>query len=314
MARTPLLGEAETPVRSDGEVPPCPFCRGSEQYCTFTIASSEGVDGWDVRVIPNRVPLFSIEGSTEGFPDGIYDTIEGVGAHEIAIDSPRHFDTPYDYTPSHWQKLLGVVVNRLSDLKQDSRFKYISYYRNYGSQAGAHLEHPHSQILALPFVPFEIRHRQNKFEDHMRSKERCFICDIIHHETSHGQRILTENESFLALAPYASRYPFEVHIYPREHREAFESTNREDLVLLSHILYECHQKLHISLSGPPLQMTLYNRPRKSGGFHWSLELVPLLLSTTAITMGTGVYVNPVTPEQVVAAMGSRSCEEIIENT
>lgn len=311
LARLPLLSGPGNGSADGGEQSvACPFCPGNERYCQFSIDQFGEKKDWKLRVIPNRLPFFSVEGGEEAFPDGIYDINGGAGAHEVIIESPEHGLTPFAFTQAQWCDIFTMTARRLTDLRQDSRFQYVSFFRNFGVQAGAALSHPHSQILALPLVPPEVQQKLRAFHRHQEHKGRCLACDIVHHETSARKRILAENESFVAMAPYASRHPFEMHVYPRRHQGFFESMNPEEQVLFSRIIADLMQKLQRVLAEPPFHMILFNRPVPAEGsrFHWHMEILPRVFAATALQEGTGIYMNPVTPEEVVKVAGSRPAQ------
>ena len=116
--------------------------------------------------------------------------------------------------------MLWAFRERVLDLKQDRRFRYILIFKNHGAPAGATLEHPHSQLIALPIVPDFVREEIEGARRHYATKERCVFCDIIRQEVAAGRRVIHENADIVALAPYAPRFPFETWLLPRQPRRA----------------------------------------------------------------------------------------------
>ena len=137
---------------------PCPFDAGNEaktppEVLAYRNSGGRDQPGWRVRVVPNKFPALRIEGDLDRQGEGMYDKMNGIGAHEIIIETPDHATSLSEMPERQIQEVLRAVQDRVNDLKRDFRFRYIILFKNHGEAAGASLEHPHSQLIALPVVP-----------------------------------------------------------------------------------------------------------------------------------------------------------------
>ena len=212
----------------------CPFCAGHEDMTPPEVLSfrpnggAPNTPGWDLRVVPNRFPALQVEGNLDREGEGLFDRMNGIGAHEVVIETPDHAKTLASMSEPEIERVLWAFRERVLDLKKDIRFRYILLFKNHGAAAGATLEHTHSQLIALPIVPAFVREELDGAKRHFQAKERCVFCDIIHQELAAGVRLIQENAQVLALAPYAPRFPFETWLLPRRHGARFEEAPRQE--------------------------------------------------------------------------------------
>jgi UDPglucose--hexose-1-phosphate uridylyltransferase len=222
----------------------CPFCYGNEMMTPPEVDSVRDVHtqpntpGWQVRVVPNKFPALQIEGELDKRGIGMYDMSSGVGAHEVIIDTPYHNKDIPDLLNEEVEKIITVLCRRAADLRRDGRFKYIMICRNYGPAAGASLEHPHTQIIALPMVPKNAMEEIRGAQNYVEYRERCIFCDIMRQEVQEKERIVAENKQFIAFCPFVSRFPFEIWIIPRRHSSYFCQMSPEEHPALASILKE----------------------------------------------------------------------------
>ena len=179
-------------------------------------------------MVPNQFPVLRVEGSLDRQGEGLFDKMNGIGAHEVIIETPRHDQTLATMDDAAVEQVLWAFRERVQDLKQDRRFRYIIIFKNHGAAAGASLEHSHSQLIALPIVPREVRDEVDGAQAHFAAKERCVFCDIVRQETQDGKRLIAENADMVAVAPYAPRFPFETWILPKRHQSLFEDAPRHE--------------------------------------------------------------------------------------
>src|SRR5262245_25397715 len=193
----------------------CPFCPGREQVTPPEVltyrhnGSTPNGPGWDLRVVPNKFPALRVEGTLDREGEGLFDRMNGIGAHEVIVETPDHDKTLASLSEGEIERVLSACRERVLDLKRDQRFRYILVFKNHGARAGATLEHTHSQIIALPIVPDFVREEIEGARRHFAAKERCIFCDIIQQELSAGRRVVHEYADMVALSPYAPRFPFE---------------------------------------------------------------------------------------------------------
>jgi len=252
---------------SISKVPPsggfCPFCEGNENKTPPEIAairnngSRPNQPGWKVRVVPNKFPALRIEGDLDRRGVGAYDRMNGIGAHEVIIETPRHDENLADAPLDQIKEVLWMYRERLKDLLRDRRFKYILIFKNYGAAAGASLAHPHTQIVATPVTPLALARELNSSKEHYEGKERCLFCDLIQQELDSGERIVIAGDQFVAMTPFASRFPFEIFIVPRYHHHSFADSSDDMLHHLSVVMKEVFMEilLEISIEDLPFSMS-----------------------------------------------------------
>lgn len=284
----------------------CPFCYGNEDKTPPEILAfrDEGTEantpGWKVRVVPNKFPALMIEGDLNPTGIGLFDMMNGVGAHEVIIENPSHEWSISEYSPEEAKWVIEAYRHRTLDLKKDGRLEYIFIFKNHGMKAGASLEHSHSQLIALPGVPIRVEEEMTGARHHFDYKERCIFCDIIRQEQDFEKRVIMENDDFLSFAPFVPRFPFETWILPKRHGCHFFEIEEKEERALSEILTRTLKHLKRLLNDPPYNYVIHTSPLKQEEedyYHWHLEIMPQLTGVGGFEWGTGFFVNPVSPEQ-----------------
>jgi UDPglucose--hexose-1-phosphate uridylyltransferase len=289
----------------------CPFCEGNEPYTPREVLSyrrggNANGPGWDVRVVPNKFPALEVEGTLDRQAEGLFDKMSGVGAHEVIIETPEHNQSLATLPVVAIERVLWAFRERVLDLKQDTRFRSILIFKNHGITAGAALEHPHSQLIALPIVPRNVRDEVEGARAHFELKERCVFCDIVRQEQDSRTRVIAENAEFLAVSPYAPRFAFETWLVPKRHGSAFEDAPRHEYESLARMLKETLQRMNRALLSPPYNLIIHSAPFQTPGlepvYHWHLELMPKLTKVAGFEWGTGFYINPTSPEEAAQVL------------
>ena len=289
----------------------CPFCPGHEAMTPPEVlayrpgGSGANGPGWDLRVVPNMYPALRVEGTLDREGEGMFDRMSGIGAHEVVIEHPDHDKTFATMTEPEIARVLSAFRDRVHDLKNDFRFRYILLFKNQGAAAGATLEHGHSQLIALPIVPNFIREEIEGARRHFQDKERCVFCDVIHQETSAGRRVIHENNDFVSIAPYASRVPFETWVLPRSHASRFEDAPPNVLASLAGMLKSVVARMNQALETPPYNLIIHSGPLSedtSPFFHWHVELMPRVSRVAGFEWGSGFYINPTSPEEAAEVL------------
>ncbi len=283
----------------------CPFCPLHEATTPPEIYAVRGETfpnqpGWSVRVVPNKFPALRIEGDLDRTGVGTYDRMAGIGAHEVIIESPDHERSLADQETGQIEKVLAAFVARMHDLKKDVRLQYLMVFKNHGFRAGASLQHGHSQLIATPIVPKAIKEEMYGARDHFRYKERCIFCDIVRQELDDRRRLVTENDEFLSIVPFAARFPFETWILPKRHNPSFEDCQPHQVPHLAAILKETLTRMNLSVSHPPYNFVIHTSPCNQPGpewFHWHIEIMPRITRVAGFERGTGFYINPTPPEE-----------------
>ena len=318
----PQFYEEPPPRPSDPKF--CPFCPGKEHmtppelYSIRKTNGDNGVAGWSLRVVPNKFPVLRIEGAMERRGVGMYDQMNGIGAHEVVIETDDHFKLLHEHSSEHIFEVFKAYRERMTDLLRDGRFEYIIVFKNQGLRAGASLDHPHGQIIALPIVPKRVLEEINGSLEHWNQKKRCIYKDIIDMELWSEQRIVLDDPRFLVFCPYASLVPFETWIVPKEHQPAFNLASNEELMSLSNLMrvllwkytralgkdFEYNFIIHTLPSEGWCQS---NVPAAHSAYRWHIEFYPKLSKTAGFEWGTEFYINPTPPEEAAAFL--RSIEE-----
>jgi UDPglucose--hexose-1-phosphate uridylyltransferase len=291
--------------------PACPFCEGHEHMTPRELLAfrrnglAPNQPGWDLRVVPNQFPVLRVEGSLDRQGEGLFDKMNGIGAHEVIIETPRHDETLATMSEAAIEQVLWSYRERVQDLKQDRRFRYIIIFKNHGAAAGASLDHSHSQLIALPIVPREVRDEVTGARQHFASKERCVFCDIIRQDATDGRRLIAENADMTALAPYAPRFPFETWILPKRHQSLFEETPRHEYASLARLLGDILRRMNRALVSPPYNLLIHSAPfaePTSDFYHWHVEIIPKLTKVAGFEWATGFYLNPTAPEEAAQVL------------
>ncbi len=289
----------------------CPFCEGHEEYTPREVLSyrrnggAPNGPGWDVRVVPNKFPALQVEGELDRQGEGLFDKMNGIGAHEVIIEAPQHDASLATLPANAVERVLWAFRERVLDLKQDRRFRYILIFKNHGEAAGASLDHPHSQLIALPIIPGNVRDEIAGARQHFQQKERCAYCDIVRQELEERVRVISENADFVAMSPYAPRFPFETWLLPKRHGSNFEEAPRHEYESLARMLKETLQRMNRALESPPFNLVIHSAPfvEDAGDYyHWHVELMPKLTRVAGFEWGSGFYINPTAPEEAAAVL------------
>jgi UDPglucose--hexose-1-phosphate uridylyltransferase len=308
------LKAAEQPKKNGKD--DCPFCYGKEDLTPHEITAHRkqggpNTPGWSVRVVPNKYPALRVEGEITKEGDGVFDMMSGVGAHEIIVESPDHYKDMADFSYVEMEDVVWAYLSRSLDLKQDKRFKYILIFKNYGKIAGASLEHAHSQLIALPIVPKRVQEELEGATKYYDYKERCIFCDIIRQEKEEKERIIYEDERFLAFCPYVSRFPYEVWVLPKRHSADFTGLERDSVGCLARAMRDSLARIKKLLSDPPYNFIIHTSPIEGHDredFHWHIEIMPKLTKVAGFEWGSGFYINPVPPHIAAANLLSVNIE------
>lgn len=283
----------------------CPFCPGNEQKTPPEILAyrpkggGRNEPGWSLRVIPNKFPALRVEGDLNRQGDGIYDHMNGVGAHEVLIETPDHNVSLAQLPEKNVEDIFWAFRDRILDLRKDRRLIYILAFKNYGEAAGASLEHSHSQLIALPVVPKRVREELAGSKTYFDFKERCIFCDIVRQDVEDGKRVILETEHFVAISPYAPRFPFETWIIPKHHESHFENIESASIQNLGWVLRAAIRKIDKVLEHPAYNLMIHSSPIQEGPlahYHWHIEIIPKLTKVAGFEWGTGFYINPTPPE------------------
>jgi UDPglucose--hexose-1-phosphate uridylyltransferase len=301
----------DAPPRADA---PCRFCADAASPLQV-IASRGELDGipWSARSVVHPTPLYRIEGDPTRRGDGLYDRMRSIGAHEVLVENPKHDRNLWNASDAEIEQFLKLAAQRIKDLKGDARIKYVSFFKNFGPNAGQEFEHPTSQLTATTFVPRRVLYELRAGRDYYQQKERCVFCDIIGQEERQGLRVVEMRGDYVALCPYAPRVPYETWILPRVHDASFERTAlsksggiRDFGILLRRILQrirtvteEFHLVVHTSPNSLHGSGSLGYWKTLDDDYHWHIEILPILSSKAKSYTFKEVYYSPVASETAV---------------
>ena len=286
-----------------------PFAEGNESATPPEVlayrhhGSPANGPGWRVRVIPNKFPALQVEGDLEKRGEGIYDAMNGIGAHEVIIECP-HFETNMARLPvDRIREVLYCYRDRLHDLKKDHRLVHGLIFKNKGAMAGASLDHSHSQLIVTSVVPITVWEEMTGALEFYNYRGRCIYEDMIRQELKDGSRVVHDTPNFLVFCPYASRFPFETWVVPKRHASHYETISRDQIEDLGSVMKTTLAKLELALDDPPYNYVLHTAPFDTPDlphYRWHLEIFPRLTRVAGFEWGSGFYINPVPPEEAAA--------------
>ena len=286
-----------------------PFAEGNESATPPEImayrnyGSQPNEPGWRVRVVPNKFPALQIEGNLEKRGDGIYDRMNGIGAHEVIIECPHGETNMSRLSVDNIREVLWVYHDRLVDLKRDRRLVHALIFKNKGALAGASLQHSHSQLMATSVVPITIYEEMSGALEFFNYRGRSIFDDMIQQELAHGSRIVLDTPHFVVFCPFASRFPFETWILPKQQSSHFENITRQAIEELGTVLKTILRKLELALDDPPYNYVIHTAPFNQPElphFLWHMELFPRITRVAGFEWGSGFSNHPVLPEEAAA--------------
>jgi UDPglucose--hexose-1-phosphate uridylyltransferase len=289
----------------------CPFCEGQEWaagqelLAWRTPGTTSGGSGWQVRVVVNREPALRVENQLGDPGDSFFQSFGGIGAHEVVIESPVHSATWATMRGEQLQRVLWAWRERMRDLRRDTRLKSFLVVKNVGAASGATLDHPHSQLVAMPLVP---QHLEDKLEGgraYYTGTGACVFCTVAARELAEGRRLVASDALTVAFTPFASRVPFETWVMLREHRPSFDTLGDELLAAVAERLGDTMRRLDEVLIGPPQTVLLHTAPVVEDRclfFDWHFEIIPRLLPVPGLAWGGGLHINPVSPEEAATEL------------
>jgi UDPglucose--hexose-1-phosphate uridylyltransferase len=307
-----ITGDEVIEAASDSQV--CQFCSTSIQPAQI-VANLPGVAGgaWSARSVVHPHALYHVEGEPARRGDGLYDRMGSVGAHEVLVENPRHDGHLWNASDVEVEQFLRLAAQRIQDLKRDSRFKYVSIFKNHGEAAGQEFDHPTSQLTATIFVPRRVLYELRAGRDYYETKERCVFCDILAQEERQDLRVVEIRGDYVAFCPYAPRVPYETWVMPRGHESSFERTGasrvgtltdlaallRRTLQRIRTVAEAFHLVLHTSPNSQHPSATLGYWKTLDDDYHWHIEILPIVEAKARSYTFKEIYYSPVTSETAV---------------
>ena len=282
----------------------CPFCLGREHLTPPTVYYSGDDDdegNWKVRVFENQYPAFTLDGKPCVRCEEIYRAFSGSGRHEVLVLSPDH-DAHAGVLPvSQMQRVAQAYVARYRALSDEEHLRYITIITNQGAGSGATIEHPHSQLFALPMVPKAVRRECSNTQRRYKRSGKCVTCEVLQHEGNGGGRMVFRNEHFACYIPYASAFPFELSVAPVRHMAEFTDMTEQEVESFGAAMRQANHLLYEKLHDPPYNAFLHSAPlreaeRLQPAFHWDWHIRPVLTTLGGFEHATGLIINATRPE------------------
>lgn len=295
----------------------CPFCPGNEtdtppEVYSIRDENSQTESSWRVRVFPNKFPALDEDGTSSVIESDLFKTMGGFGFHEVVAETPLHDVRLEDLPVEDIQLIIQTYLERLSTFSEHPEIKYVSMFRNQGERAGASLTHPHSQIMATTFVPKLVRTEFKQASSFYRDKGSCLYCNLIEEEKRVSERVILENEGFIALSPFGARFPYETHLLPKKHQMGFQEITEEETSLLAEVLKITLTALAGELGDFPYNYVIHTAPQTpiegeidQFTYHWHIEILPRLTIPAGFERGSGNFINIVSPEDAAEALRGR---------
>jgi len=293
----------------------CPFCEGREHDTlpeVFAIRrrrTKKDKPGWDVRVVPSISQRLDLSGRLDRRGVGMYDVMNPVGAHEIIVEAPKHFTDIHELSGKQIELVINAGVRRMVELEKDQRLKYCLLFKNHGLKAGGSkaTKHVRSQLIATPVTPTRVKEELRGARLYYKHKDRCIFCDLIRQELDSGVRVVMDTKNIVVIAPFASRFPFELWILPKKHGSDYVNIKKEEVRDLAIVFRTLFSKLSKALNDPPYNYMLHTSPfrrsKRHGywhtikeDYHWHIEVTPRITQVAGFEWGSGFYINPTPPE------------------
>ena len=284
----------QSPVESDPDRL-CPFCPGNEEATPPALETYGATGHWQVRVVPNLFPAFDGNDALRVQNLGpVWTQATASGVHEVLVFSPDHTGSWADLDDKQAGLAMAAIRDRMEDHARRSTVRYTQAIVNAGREAGASLEHPHGQLLGIPFVPGEIAEEEAGFRRHEGS---CLLCTTAEAEVQAGHRVVLADERAVVICPFWSGAPYEMLVIPRTHEVHLDATSPPDVVAVGRAIRDALLRLRHHVGDSAYNLVFHTAPHHhEGPFHWHVHIVPRLTSLAGFEQGTGVLINIVAPE------------------
>jgi len=277
----------------------CPFCPENEAMVPKIYDEIKEEGKWIIRSVQNKYSAVGNEFTSDLRTDNKFFTFASAyGNHEVIVETREHNKEIEDFSYEHIQNIIKMYIKRIKALNDLPHIKYVTLFKNKGKEAGASIAHAHSQIIAYNVLPTEVENELLASYKYYIENESCAFCDIIKIEKNSYRRVM-ENDSFLAFTPYASRFPFEIWIFPKRHIPTITDLNEKEIADLAVALKFIFTKLN-KLNHPPYNMLFHNAEPQGENFHFHIEICPRLSIWAGFELSTGATINTITPEDAAA--------------
>ncbi len=335
----PKRAEAPAPRDNRSHVESCPFCSGNEDRTPPAIFTYPENGPWEIRIVENLYPVLGDDRNHPNLSLGLQQIIDGYGRHEVVIDHNQHGVGISDMSTVHVANLFAAFRQRTEDLfAADPRLRYVLIFKNFGPAAGASIAHTHSQLVAMPVVPENVHAELVSSRDYFGKHYRCIFCTLIDEALSFettiydrasgevrrridvGQYVVERGEHFIAIKPFASRFEWEVHILPLNHEADFLALRADSMADLASVLQRTLARLDQVLGGAQYNFFVHTLPHDPmyadcrASYHWHIEICPRTEIPSGFELGSGLFVNTVSPEEAAQRLRDVNLDDIPGNS
>jgi len=292
--------------------PKCPFCPGNEQntppeVLAYRHGGGANAPGWWIRGFPNKFGALwpSAEHPKREFEGGMFRKMEGVGRHEVLVETPKHNHYFHTFTEKEAEEVVIALRERYLALHHEPNVKVVIIFKNHGEGAGTSLIHPHCQIVATPIVPQSLRRKLAVATRYFDDNGGCLYCDLVGEEIKAGKRVVEDGPDFLVIHHYAARSPFETWVLPKKHSACFGFIEMDAAKELGRVLQRNLARLFNLLGNPDYNIVVNTAPVNEENeeyFHWHLRIIPRLTMMAGFEIGSGIFINTALPEETAPAI------------
>lgn len=286
--------------------PNCPFCPGNEHDTPSQKFIISECDQWKLRVVENKYPIFNQSENEFIEQNSVLSNKKGMGIHEVVVETRKHSNNFYNMNVNDFIDILNAYKNRLTELLREKDICYVNIFKNHNKEAGASLMHSHSQIIAANLIPNDVMNELKRTKAYYDKNKCCMYCDILKHELEIESRLVSKTDNYIAFAPYASRFMYELKVMPTNHEESFEYITEDKIIELAKMLYDIFKKIHIVLGDAAFNMYLNTIPKMdeeyNKSYHWSINIIPRFGTLAGFEISSGMNTNSLSPEKAAAKL------------
>jgi len=286
-------------IKNDSGIEKClfedPVASGQEPD-TLIYYKEDG--DWTLRVFPNKYPSFSRGKLPKKIESGPYFAMNGSGYHEI-IATRDHYHHLQEMEDFEIAEVFDAFQDRYLDLMNRKSVNYIVIFHNYGKEAGASIAHPHSQLVAIPVISPYISQELQGSEIYYKKNKHCVYCTMAEYESEKKERVVFENDEFIAFCPFSSRAAFEVWVMPKKHQPYFERITNSEKIKLAEVFGKALNSIWLALKDPPYNFYIHTAPcdgKDYPRFHWHIEILPHTSTWAGFELETGIEISTIQPE------------------
>ncbi len=291
--------------RTPSDIKTCPFehpQKSGNEKPYLVYPNSANSNAWRAMVFANKFPVLQDKvPHARGTQKGPYTVIAGFGHHDVLVT--RDHAIPFAFLPEEEAEMVfSGFIDRYNQVVRNPRVEYVSIFQNWGGMAGATLYHPHYQILSLPVLPADVIRSLAGAEAFFKKTKQCVYCKEIAFERRQKTRIVFENDGAIVYAPFFSKEPFELHVFPKRHNAHFTQLPQKEMLHIIRALQQALRSIFTALNDPDYNFLIHAAPpkysAKNAYYHWHIEIVPKMGKGKegGFEVSTGMQINKIDPD------------------